>query len=543
MFLGTFPIKKAGIKMRRTTLIVLLLWLTGVLPAYSATRFTIQFTNTNGSLTPTGSFYYDPTVTDSFSQFLVLWNGVTFDLTAQANNGYILDFGLGITTPPCLGNKLGAAAAFQLLTACAAAGGMWGAGEATAIGPSNFMIYLVDPAVGGTAPFWSSITGLSTQPTITETGAGGVYRVQATAPEPVYISDSQNNRVRRVDTSGIITTVAGNGTGGFSGDGGPAAMAELHNPYGIAVDNSGVLYIADTLNNRIRKVVNGTITTVAGNGAPSYSGDGGLATGAGLNNPTGVAVDNLGNLYIADQRNNRIRMVQSSGIITTFAGNGTVGNFGDGGPATGAELYYPTGIAVSGSNLYIADTDNQRVRTVSSGTISTLIGSGSVGYNCNTGRATSVGLHSPTGVAVEATGIFVADYANQCIREDTAGIVSTVAGNGIGSYGGDGGPGTSAELNNPTGVALDSSGNLYIADSVNNRIRQIDSAGIITTIAGDGAAGYNGDSGPAGSAQLYLPTGVAVAPPTACIESAAEGAIRNRSGFSAGVKPRALCVN
>jgi len=336
----------------------------------------------------------------------------------------------------------------------------------------------------------------------------------------VYIADSQNNVVRQVLTGGsTISTAAGTGTQGFAGDGAAATSALLHLPSGVAADFSGNFYIADTINNRIRMVNGaGIITTVAGNGAPSYSGDGGLATSAGLNNPTGVAVDLSGNIFIADQRNNRIRMVAfGTGIITTVAGNGTVGNGGDGGPATSAQLYYPTGIAVDGvHDLYIADSNNQKIRKVNAGgIISTVAGNGTVGYSCKNGVATGVGLHTPTGVALDLSGnLYIADSDNQCIRSvsNVGGLITTVAGNGISSFSGDGGPATSAALNYPTGVEVDLGGNLFIADDVNHRIRVV-VGGVINTFAGNGTAGYTGDGGPATSARLYNPTGVAVALP------------------------------
>ena len=185
------------------------------------------------------------------------------------------------------------------------------------------------------------------------------------------------------------------------------------------MDSAGNLYIADAVNNVVRMVsASGNITTVGGTGAPSYSGDGGPATSAGLNNPTGIAVDSSGNLYIADQRNERIRKV-TGGTITTVAGNGSAGFSGDGGLAPNAQLYYPEGIAVDGSgNLYIADSDNQRIRKVNAaGTISTIAGNGNVGFNCNNGTATSLALNHPSGVAVDSSGnLYVADYGDQCIR-------------------------------------------------------------------------------------------------------------------------------
>jgi hypothetical protein len=337
----------------------------------------------------------------------------------------------------------------------------------------------------------------------------------------LYIADSQNNRVRAVNLgTNIITTVAGNGVGTFGGDGGPATSANLKNPTGVAVFGNS-LYIADNQNNRIRVVnlLTGVINTVAGTGTAGSGGDGGSAESAQLNGPYGVAVDVSGNLYIADTNNNRIREVNPiSGIIFTVAGNGTVGSGGDGGPATSAQLYHPAGVALDAiGHIYIADTDNQRIRRVIGGTIGTVAGTGSVGYSCTPGgAATSVGLHNPTGVAntPNLPGFFiVADTGNQCVRAMGAGSNLNVVGNGIASFAGDGKPfnDPSIELNYPTGVAEDqSNGTTYIADTVNNRIRVV--TGIITTVAGNGVPGFSGDGGPATSAQLYNPTGVAVAP-------------------------------
>src|SRR5665213_2843567 len=282
---------------------------------------------------------------------------------------------------------------------------------------------------------------------------------------------------------------------------------------GLSGASAPAVFISDNQNNRVRRVNNsGTISTVAGNGTQGDSGDGGAATSAGLNNPKGIAVDSSGNLYIADERNNRIRKVNTSGIITTVAGNGGVGNGGDSGLATSAQLYYPAGIAVDGAGeLYIADSKNQRIRKVgAAGIITTIAGNGNVGYNCANGAATGVGLHTPTGVALDGSGnLFIADYGNQCIRKVAAGNITTVAGNGTSSFSGDGGPATSASLNYPTGIAVDSSGNLYIADYVNYRIRKVNISGTITTFAGNGAA--------ATTAELYEPTGVAVAPAPALL--------------------------
>ena len=345
----------------------------------------------------------------------------------------------------------------------------------------------------------------------------------------VYIADSMNNRIRVVNTStGTINTFAGNGIGWYAGDGGQATSAELHNPTGVAVDPiTGNVYIADNQNNRIREVTlsTGVITTVAGTGAAGYAGDGGAATGAQLNAPYGVAVDSFGNnLYIADTNNNVIRKVNfASGKIFTVAGNGRVGNFGDGGPATSAQLYYPAGIALDGTDasndLYVADSGNQKIRKVASatGTITTVVGTGQVGYSCAVGifgqPAETVGLHTPTGISIDITrDIFIADYGNQCVRVIDAGTDAFAIGNGAATYGGDGGPSANAELNYPTGVAADAlAGVAYIADYGNHRIRAVTYASpiIINTFAGTGTPGFSGDGGPATSAQLYNPTGVA----------------------------------
>jgi hypothetical protein len=339
----------------------------------------------------------------------------------------------------------------------------------------------------------------------------------------VYIADSQNNRIRMVTlATGKITTIAGNGIGWYAGDGGPAASAELHNPMGVAVDSSGNLYIADTLNNRIRIVTltTGTISTIAGTGTPGSGGDGGPAGSAQLNSPTAIAIDPFGNIFIADKLNNRIRKIAfGTGVITTVAGNGSCCYGGDGGLAIDAQLYYPTGVAVDCcSDLYIADTNNQRIREVNSaGIISTVGGNGTAGFSCSGGDARNTALHGPTGLAVNIY-LYIADAGNNCVRVESGGFFSSI-GNGIPSYGGDGKATSdpSVELNGPAGVALDNAGTLYIADDVNHRIRIVTGAtsylpgsGVIATLAGNGAAGFSGDGGPASSAQLYNPTGVAI---------------------------------
>src|ERR1019366_7104167 len=336
----------------------------------------------------------------------------------------------------------------------------------------------------------------------------------------IYIADDKDNVIRKVAAAaGIITTVAGNGAAGYSGDGGPATRAKLDQPYAVAVDGPGNIYIADTANNVIRKVAAGTgiITTAAGNGAAYYSGDGGLATNAQLVYPPGVAVDGSGNLYISDLSNVVRKVAAATGIITTVAGNGAAGYSGDGGPAITASFHSPSGMAVDGSgNLYIGDTGNDAIRKVAAATgiVTTGAGNGAAGYSGDGGPASSAGLSGPQGVAVDGSGnLFVADTGNAVMRKVAAatGIIATVAGNGTAGYAGNGGAAIKAKLSGPSGVAVDGAGNLYIADTQNNAIRKVVAAtGIITTVAGNRAEGYSGDGGPATSAELRLPNNLAV---------------------------------
>jgi Bacterial Ig-like domain (group 3)/NHL repeat len=338
---------------------------------------------------------------------------------------------------------------------------------------------------------------------------------------------------------GDISTVAGDNNFGYTGNGGPATSAELNNPSGVAFDSAGDLFIADTDNNVIREVVEssttasalhvsvGDIITVAGNGTAGYKGDGEAATKAELDNPTGVAVDSAGDIFIADQGNDVIReVVKSSGDITTAAGDGTAGYSGDGAAATKAELDEPTGVAVdSAGDIFIADEYNQEIREVvkSSGDIVTVAGDRAAayigGYSGDGGPATKAELNYPTGVALDSAGdIFIADEFNNRIREVvesqsaasalhvSVGDIVTVAGDGTSGYTGDGGPATKAELDNPTGVALDAAGDLFIADEGNDVVREAsESSGHIVTVAGDGFPGYGGDGGPATQAELLGP--------------------------------------
>jgi sugar lactone lactonase YvrE len=314
---------------------------------------------------------------------------------------------------------------------------------------------------------------------------------------------------------GTINTLAGTGRSNYGGDGGPATSAQFSGPIGVAVDAGGTVYVADWDNSRIRAISPaGIISTVAGTGTRGAGGDGGPATSAQLYLPGGVAVAADGTLYVGDQQNHRVRAISPAGIMSTLAGTGTPGFSGDGGPATAAQLNLPTGVAVdAGGTVYVADQSNHRVRAISpTGSIRTVAGTGTAGYGGDGGPAASAQLSSPYGVAVDAGGtLYVADRGNYCIRAiSPAGIISTVAGTGTPGFSGDGGPATSAQLNQPTGVAVDAGGTLYVGDRGNQRVRAISPAGIIRTVAGTGTAGYGGDGGPATSAQLRTPIGLAV---------------------------------
>ncbi len=325
----------------------------------------------------------------------------------------------------------------------------------------------------------------------------------------------------------FISTAAGNGSPGYSGDGGPATNASLNDPHGMMLDAAGNLFIADTSNNRIRKVgIDGNITTVAGNGTNGYSGDGGAATNASLNSPIGVVADASGNLFIADSLNSVIRKVDTNGLITTVAGNGTVGHSGDGSQATNASLYYTHGMAVdTAGNLFLSEGYNfdagfgfiRKVNT--NGIITTVAGNGTniyINYSGNVGDggpATNAFLTQPYGLAVDGSGnLLIADagQGNDRVRKvNTNGIISTIAGTGNLGFSGDNGAASNATLASPLGVTVDNFGNLFIADAGNSRIRKVSTNGIITTVAGGGR--YNlGDGGMATNATLNVPIGVAV---------------------------------
>lgn len=367
--------------------------------------------------------------------------------------------------------------------------------------------YTIQTFAGGGLPV--NLQGLSAVLTSPINGAG-VTGVTVDGTGNVYFLLGEYSIVVRLDRSGFLTLVAGNGTRGYSGDGGLAISAQLSGPNGLAVDTSGNVYISDSGNNRIRKVSNGIITTFAGGG--SAFADSVPATSAQLNYPSGIAFDAQGNLYIADSYNFRVRRI-TNGVITTIAGNGTQGYSGDNGLATSAQLNYASGIAIDAQgNLYIGDYGNQRVRKVSSGIITSVAGNGTYGCSGDNGLATSAQLMVPAYVALDTAGnLYISDppfcdnsYGR--IRKVTSGVITTIAG-GADPHGGlgDGGPATNASFTTGLGgLALDSSGNLFLA--AGDRLRRV-SSGVITTVAGGavvGAGAQIGDNGPAVGAQMFL---------------------------------------
>ena len=335
----------------------------------------------------------------------------------------------------------------------------------------------------------------------------------------LYVADTGNDRIRVIDGLGVVTTMAGGGTG--IGEGGPATAAKLSAPSGVFVDSLGVLYVSDTDNHRIRKIdPSRTIITTAGTGTAGLAGDGGPATAASLEAPRGLFATGDGSLYFSDSGNHRVRKVDPLGVITTVAGKSGRGFAGDGGLATEAALDTPSGVSVgTAGEILIADSGNNRIRTVSgTGTITSTVGAGPVGsytdaYFGDGGHAAAAGLDSPVGIFVGGSGdVLICDTDNERVRriDGTTGIISTVAGNGTGGYGGDGILATETSIDGPRSAFRDGLGNLYIADTANHRVRRVDASGEITTEVGTGIDGYMGDGRQAEAARLNWPSAVFV---------------------------------
>jgi sugar lactone lactonase YvrE len=314
-----------------------------------------------------------------------------------------------------------------------------------------------------------------------------------------------------------ISTLAGNGSARFAGDGGPAVRASLNAPRGqLAFGPDGSIYVADTNNNRIRRIApNGVISTIAGTGVVGYSGDGGPAVNARLQWPHDVHADAAGNVWIADSANHRIRMVSPNGVIRTVVGTGVGGFNGDGLAGTATRINRPKAVRVSGSTMWFADGDNNRIRQLDlvTGLVRTVAGTGAAGSAGDGGPATQARISGPRMIVLDSVGnLYIADSFNHRIRRvGTNGVITTVAGTGVAGFAGDGGAATRARVREPRGIALADDRTLYIADTDNSRVRRVDlSTGIITTVVGDGVARFAGDGGQAIRASLRGPRGVAV---------------------------------
>jgi streptogramin lyase len=385
--------------------------------------------------------------------------------------------------------------AIKKLSANPAWGGLASPGKT--VGPGSFTIAAPDTVDENGAPL-----------------AAGRKRVVSTGVV------GEATRVLQIQvTTGGISTYAGTGSAGYTGDGGAATSATFKNPEGVAVGPDGSIYVVDSDNHVVRKInpATGVVTTVAGSGSPGWSGDGLLATAARLQQPQDVAVASNGDLYIADTGNHSIRKVTAAtGLITTVAGSGSPGSTGDAGPATLAKLSSPRGIVLaSNGDLYIADRSNNKIRKVSAltGIITTFAGTGTAGYTGDGGLALAARLQSPEGVELASNGdLYIADTSNNAIRRVSSltGFITTIAGTGTAGYTGDGGAATAARLNGPESVTVSASGDLYVADRANNVIRRFTIGGTIATFAGTGTAGYSGDGGSATAAKLNGPAGIAI---------------------------------
>jgi sugar lactone lactonase YvrE len=366
-------------------------------------------------------------------------------------------------------------------------------GHTVAAGPNRVLVGAPDNIYGQgpTLPglvyeYGTGVGDIRISQTITTVAESGTpWGLCSDGSGNLYVAERDNNRVVRIDgLTGTVTTVAGNGTRGYSGDGGPATLAGLGSAHDVALDSSGNIYIADAYAHRIRKVDarTGLISTLAGNGDQAFSGDQGLATNAALNFPQRVSIDDEGNVFVADTQNHRIRVVaRSTGIITTFLGNGTAGNTGDGGPASDAQLNSPRGVCSDAAgNVYVADAYNHRIRRVDAGTgvISNFAGTGEPGFAGDGGPATGALLSHPVSVSLDASGnLYLVSNENGRVRRVDAatGVITTVVGDGDSRFSGDGGLATEASLASPWGIHISTSGDIYIADTNNGRIRRVTS--------------------------------------------------------------------
>jgi uncharacterized protein (TIGR03437 family) len=446
-----------------------------------------------------GSVYFSDFATDRV--FRVDSKGVLTTFAGGASSGYAGDGGPATSAAVLNPRTL----AFD------------GAGNLFISDSGNFRIRKVTPdgtivtIAGNGAAGFSGDGGLATSASF-----GSNARIAVDSSSNLYISDPDNHRIRRVTPDGSIFTFAGNGTNASTGDGGAALQAALENPAGLALDSDGTLYVADSDANRVRKITRGgIISTVAGTGAGAEAGDGGPATQARLNGPAGLTFDSSGALIIADQFGNRLRRIDPvTALISTIAGTAQAGLAGDGSVAVNASLYAPIDVVASGSNLYVADFGNFRLRLLSGGILSTVAGNGNFQYTGDGGIAGAASLPSPDGLAIDGNGnVFICDtYANRVRGVNFFGVIDVIAGGNTAGFSGDGGPAAGATLVDCDAIAIDASGNLYVADVHNRRIRRIDSSGTITTVAGNGVNGFSGDGGQATAAALSNPEGVAVDP-------------------------------
>jgi sugar lactone lactonase YvrE len=335
-----------------------------------------------------------------------------------------------------------------------------------------------------------------------------------------------------------ITTVVGNGNSGSAGDNTPATSAELNNPANLVFDKYGNMFITDASNNKIRKVNTlGIISTIAGTGVAGHNGDGGPAIDAQLYRPIGIAIDTNNNLFVTEYGSHVIRKINATGVISTIAGNGTIGYSGDGGQATNANLYAPYGIAVDKTGvIYFTDGGNHVVRSINtSGIISTIAGNGSGGYSGDGGPAINAQMKTPSGLALNSSDeIYVADWMNRRIRKiNTSGIISTIAGNGSTGSSGDGSLATAATLDAPNGVNVDNYNNIYISDNFAHVVRKVNITGMISTIAGSGIMGFSGDGGLATFAHLNKPNCAVVNEGSLYIADVSNGRIRKITSINA----------